>query len=135
MIYLLDTNVCIAAMRGNPRVLQELSRRRPEDCAISMVSVFELFAGVLRCKDPEGEARKVSVFLQIFHLLPFDWDAALKTAEIRCQLERSGTKIGPYDLQLGGQALALGLTLVTHNIREFQRLNGLRLEDWEMAEG
>jgi tRNA(fMet)-specific endonuclease VapC len=134
MTYLLDTNVCIAAMRGNPKVVQGLAARSPEDCAVSMVSVFELFAGVFRCNDPDGEGQKVSSFLKPFHLLPFDWDAALKTAEIRFQLEKGGTKIGPYDLQLGGQALSLDLTLVTHNTREFKRVPGLRLEDWEAEE-
>ena len=131
MIYLLDTNVCIAAMRGNPSVVQRLAARSPDDCAVSMVSVFELFAGVLRCSDPAGEGHKVATFLQQFHLLPFDWDSAMTTAEIRFQLEKAGTKIGPYDLQLSGQALALDLTLVTHNTREFKRVNHLRLEDWE----
>jgi len=132
MIYLLDTNVCIAAMRGNAKIVQGLVARSPEDCAVSMVSVFELFAGVFRCSDPEGEGKKVSTFLKPFHLLPFDWDAALKTAAIRRQLEKSGTRIGPYDLQLGGQALSLDLTLVTHNTGEFKRVNGLRIEDWEI---
>ena len=132
MTYLLDTNVCIAAMRGNPKVVQGLVTRSPDDCAVSMVSVFELFAGVFRCNAPEREERKVSTFLAQFHLLPFDWDSALKTAAIRFQLEKTGTRIGPYDLQLCGQALALDLTLVTHNTREFQRVTGLRLEDWEI---
>ena len=132
MTYLLDTNVCIAAMRGNAKVIQELAARSPEDCAVSMVSVFELFAGVLRCKDPAGEGQKVTTFLKPFHLLPFDWDSAIRTAEIRFQLEKTGTKIGPYDLQLSGQALSLDLTLVTHNTREFKRVNGLRFEDWEI---
>jgi tRNA(fMet)-specific endonuclease VapC len=134
MIYLLDTNVCIAAMRGNTKVMQALATRSPEDCAVSMVSVFELFAVVFRCNDPASEGQKVSTFLAPFHLLPFDWDSALKTAEIRFQLEKSGTKIGPYDLQLCGQALALDLTLVTHNTREFKRVAGLRFEDWEVEE-
>jgi tRNA(fMet)-specific endonuclease VapC len=132
MTYLLDTNVCIAAMRGNPKIVREVAARSPEDCAVSMVTVFELFAGVCRCNDPEGEGRKVSTFLEPFHLLPFDWDSALKTAEIRFQLENVGIKIGPYDLQLAGQALSLDLTLVTHNTREFKRVLGLRIEDWEI---
>jgi tRNA(fMet)-specific endonuclease VapC len=132
MIYLLDTNVCIAAMRGNERVIRRLKACSPEDCAISMVTVFELFAGVFRCRDPQGEGLKVKTFLESFHLLPFDWDSAVKTAEIRCNLERIGTKIGPYDLQLCGQAKALDLTVVTHNTREFQRVEGLRTEDWEI---
>ena len=131
MTYLLDTNVCIAAMRGNPRVVSTISAHSPEDCAISMVTVFELFAGVFRCNNPECEGEKVSNFLLPFHLLPYDWDSAMKTSEIRFQLERAGCKIGPYDLQLAGQALALDLTIATHNTREFQRVMSLRIEDWE----
>jgi tRNA(fMet)-specific endonuclease VapC len=134
MIYLLDTNVCIAAMRGKHKVVQKLAACRPEDCAVSMVSVYELFAGVSRCNDPVGEGHKVSRFLQPFHLLPFDWDSALKSAEVRFQLEQTSHRIGPYDLQLSGQALALDLTLVTHNTREFQRVTGLRIEDWQLGE-
>lgn len=134
MTYLLDTNVCIGAMRGNPEIVRALSARSPNDCAVSMVSVFELFAGVFRCNDPVSEGQKISTFLEPFHRLPFDWDAALKTAQIRCQLEKAGTKIGPYDLQLSGQALSLDLTLVTHNTREFKRVTGLRFEDWEVEE-
>ncbi len=130
----LDTNVCIAAMRGNPKVVQALATRSPEDCAVSMVSVFELFAGVFSCNDPESEGQKVSTFLEPFHLLPFDWDSAMKTAGIRFPLEKAGPMIGPYDLQLSGQALSLDLTLVTHNTREFKRVTGLRLEDWQAEE-
>lgn len=74
----------------------------------------------------------MSNFLEQFHLLPFDWDSTVKTAEIRWELEKGGNKIGSYDLQLSGQALALDLTLVTHNSREFQRVNGLKLDDWEL---
>lgn len=96
-----------------------------------MVSVFELFAGVERCREPERESAKVVAFLQPLHLLPFDWDSALRTAAIRWELEKAGKKIGPYDLQLAGQALALDVTLVSHNLREFQRVSGLKLEDWE----
>lgn len=84
-------------MRGNPKVVQGLASCSPEDYAISMVSVFELFVGVFRCNDPEREERKVSIFLEPLHLLAFDWDSALKTAEIGFQLEKAGTKIGPYD--------------------------------------
>lgn len=84
-------------MRGNPKVVQALAGCSPEDCAISMVSVFELIAGVFRCNDLEREERKVSTFLEPLHLLPFDWDSALKTAEILFQLEKAGTKISPYD--------------------------------------
>lgn len=73
MTYLLDTNVCIAAMRGNVRVVQALTARSPEDCAVSMVSVFELFASVIRCRDPEGEGKKVSIFWNRFICCPSIW--------------------------------------------------------------
>lgn len=133
MKYLLDTNVCIRAMRGDPQVTARLRQAVPDDCGVSMVSVFELFAGVERCREPESEAIKVMDFLRPLHLLPFDWDSALKTATIRWELEKTGRKIGPYDLQLAGQALALDLTLVSHNLREFRRVGGLKIEDWEAA--
>jgi predicted nucleic acid-binding protein len=70
MIYLLDTKVCIAAMRGNSRVMQQLAARAPEDFEVSMISVFELFVGVFRCNDPQGEERKVSTFLAQVSLSP-----------------------------------------------------------------
>ncbi|RYD65913.1 MAG: type II toxin-antitoxin system VapC family toxin [Verrucomicrobiaceae bacterium] len=131
MKFLLDTNACIQAMRGHSQVVARLNSQAPDDCGVSMVSVFELFAGVERCREPERESAKVVAFLQPLHLLPFDWDSALRTAAIRWELEKAGKKIGPYDLQLAGQALALDVTLVSHNLREFQRVSGLKLEDWE----
>ena len=131
MKYLLDTNVCISAMRGNAQVLARLKNCAPEDCAVSMVTVYELFAGVFRCSDPEKEGGKVRGFLEPVHLLPFCWDSALRSAEIRSKLERSGTKIGPYDVQLAGQAITLDLVCVTHNTREFERVEGLVVKDWE----
>ena len=131
MKYLLDTNACIQAMRGHPQVTAHLKSHAPDDCGVSMVSVFELFAGAERCREPEKEGAKVIAFLSPLHLLPFDWDSALRTAAIRWELEKAGKKIGPYDLQLAGQALALEVTLVSHNLREFQRVSGLKVEDWE----
>ena len=133
MKYLLDTNACIRLMRGDGNVRHHLSSKAPDDCAVSMVTVFELFSGVEKCADPRKEALKVRRLLDAFHLLPFDWDSALHTAKIRGHLEKIGKIIGPYDLQLAGQSLALELILVTHNIREFSRVPGLSIEDWQIA--
>ncbi len=130
MRFLLDTDTCIAAMRGRPEVRRRLEAVAPDDCGISFVSVFELYSGVERCRRPENERRKVETFLGPMHLLPFDRDAALRAAGVRWQLERSGQPIGPYDLQLAGQALALDVTLVTGNTYEFTRVPGLRIENW-----
>jgi len=133
MKYLLDTNACIRLMRGDGNVRHHLSSKAPDDCAISMVTVFELFSGVEKCADPRKEALKVRRLLDAFHLLPFDWDSALHTAKIRGHLEKIGKITGPYDLQLAGQSLALELILVTHNTREFSRVPGLSIEDWQIA--
>lgn len=131
MTHLLDTNVCIAAMRGHPQVCRRLLAHVPADCGVSTVSLYELFAGVERCQNPAEERRKVEAFIRPLHRLPFDEIAAEHTARIRWELERTGEVIGPYDLMLAGQALALDLTLVTHNSREFERVCGLRWEDWQ----
>ncbi len=132
MTWLLDTNVCIAAMRGNPQVLQRLGTVAPTDCGISTVTLYELFSGVERCRQPTSEGQKVECFAAPLHLLPFDRDAAAHTARIRWHLEQQGKLIGPYDLMLAGQALSLGVTLVTHNTGEFQRVPGLQLADWQV---
>ncbi len=133
MIYLLDTNVCIAAMRGNPQVLARLLACSPNDCGVSTVCLYELIAGVDRCQHPEREMKKVEALVAPLHILPFDEFAAARTAGIRHRLEMKGEIIGPYDLMIAGQAIALDVTLVTHNTREFQRVDGLKLEDWQSA--
>ena len=132
MNWLLDTKVCIAAMRGHPQVLQRLYSAAPTDCGISTVTLYELFSGVERCRQPDVERQKVETLARPLHLLPFDEDAARHTARIRRHLEEQGKPIGPYDLMLAGQALSLGVTLVTHNTHEFRRVPGLRLEDWQI---
>jgi len=86
-----------------------------------------------KCARLRKEALKVRRLLDAFHLLPFDWDSALHTAKIRGHLEKIGKIIGPYDLQLAGQSLALELILVTHNTREFSKVPGLSIEDWQIA--
>jgi tRNA(fMet)-specific endonuclease VapC len=131
MKFLLDTNVCISALRGHTEVCRRLAAVRPGDCAVSMVTVYELLSGVERCRHPESERRKVETFLGALHLLPFDYDSAAQSARIRWDLERIGQPIGPYDLMLAGQAVAVGIVLVTHNTDEFQRVSGLAIEDWE----
>jgi tRNA(fMet)-specific endonuclease VapC len=133
MTHLLDTNVCIAVLRGNPLVTARLRARVPNDCGVSAVSLYELYAGVERCRQPEVERQKIELFCRPLHVLPFDPDAAARAAQVRWHLEQHGELIGPYDLMLAGHALALDITLVTHNTREFQRVPGLMLEDWERA--
>ncbi|HEY5891737.1 MAG TPA: type II toxin-antitoxin system VapC family toxin [Chthoniobacterales bacterium] len=130
MKYLLDTDVCIAVLRGSLRVRERLQAVRPDDCGISVVSIFELLSGVECCRRPEEERRKVETFIAPMHVLPFDQDSALRAAQVRWHLEKVGRPIGPYDLLLAGQALAVDVTLVTGNTTEFARVPNLVLENW-----
>jgi tRNA(fMet)-specific endonuclease VapC len=92
----------------------------------------ELFYGAMKSQRPEQTLAKQQCFLATFHSLPFDDEAALIFAKIRADLQRQGQPIGPYDMQIAAIALANDLTLVTHNTREFSRVNGLKLADWEI---
>jgi tRNA(fMet)-specific endonuclease VapC len=129
--YLLDTNTCIAAMRNHPHVVRRLVSLSPGDCAISTITVYELLTGVAKCSDPVRELAKVNHLMQVIGELTFDATAAAEAAAIRARLEAQGQTIGPYDLLLAGQARSLQLTLVTHNTREFSRVVGLVIENWE----
>jgi tRNA(fMet)-specific endonuclease VapC len=95
------------------------------------VVVYELRYGAERSSDPGREHAKLDVFLSPFSSLTFDDQSARLCAEVRNQLELSGRVVGPHDLQIAAIALQHGLTLVTHNTREFSRIAGLKLEDWE----
>ena len=97
---------------------------------MSAVTAYELFTGVAKCREPEREHGKVVRLLSSVRVLPFDDAAARRAALVRAELEATGQVCGPYDLLLAGHALALGLTLVTNNVREFSRVSGLVIEDW-----
>ena len=107
-----------------------MRRLAPADCAVSIVTIYELFCGVEKAQHPAPEREKVQRFISAIVALPFDRRAAEAAAGIRADLERRGQTIGPYDLLIAGHALASGLILVTNNLREFQRVGGLKLESW-----
>jgi tRNA(fMet)-specific endonuclease VapC len=130
MTHLLDTDICIGVLRKRPGISERLSGLSPVDCAVSMVTVYELLSGVRKAKEPAKEREKVERFVGAIIELPFDRSAAEVAARIRADLEQQGTSIGPYDLLIAGQALANNLTLVSNNVQEFQRVAGLRLESW-----
>jgi tRNA(fMet)-specific endonuclease VapC len=128
--HLLDTDTCIGVLRQRPGFVQRLSQVAPADCAVSMVTVYELFSGLAKAQNPAKERQKIERFVSTIVELPLDRAGAEAAANIRAALERQGTTIGPYDLLIAGQAVASGLTLVTNNVREFQRVGGLKLESW-----
>ena len=130
MTHLLDTDVCIDVLRQRPGVVTRLREIPPNGWAISMITVYELYCGLAKAQDPERERQKIQRFVSAIIELPFERAAAEASSEIRASLERQGMVIGPYDLLIAGQAMALGLTLVSKNIREFARVEGLMLESW-----
>lgn len=131
MIYLLDTNCCIRYLKGDPRVILRLSSLPPSDIVVCSVVKAELMYGAMRSDNPTRTLRVQQAFLIQFESLPFDDQAGLIHGRIRAQLAALGTPIGPYDLQIAAIALANNLILVTHNTREFRRIEGLQIEDWE----
>jgi tRNA(fMet)-specific endonuclease VapC len=132
MIYLPDTNTCISLLRQKqPRLIAHWQSTKVTDIVVCSVIVYELRHGAESSSDPRREHAKLDVFLAPFSSLPFDDASAVKCAVIRRALERKGARIGPHDLQIAAIALRHDLTLVTHNTREFGRISGMRLEDWE----
>ena len=92
--------------------------------------VYEVEVGILRLTQPEKRRRALNTILQVIAVLPFDEPSARAAAELQRALERAGTPIGPLDTLIAGTALAHSATLVTHNIREFERVHGLKVVDW-----
>lgn len=130
-MFLLDTNICILLMKNKyPAATQKLLSSDPKDIAISSITVYELEYGAAKSKWPERNRNNVSLFLAPFTILPFDSRDAIVAGEIRQLLEKMGTPIGPYDVQIAAQGLARGYTVVTHNTGEFSRVLNLQVIDW-----
>jgi tRNA(fMet)-specific endonuclease VapC len=128
--YLLDTDTCIDLLRGLSTVVQKLETLAPDDCVISAITSFELFAGPMGARDPNREREKIERLLQVLKEAPFEARAARGAGVLRSQLEKAGRLIGPYDLLIAAHALTLDLVLVTANKREFGRVTNLRIENW-----
>lgn len=132
MKYLLDTNTCIRYLnRRSASIGQRLEKESPDDIVVCSVTRAELLFGAMKSNNIEKTRAIQREFLDTIATLPFDDAAAEHYGRIRAQLENAGTPIGPNDLLIAAIALAHDLTVVTHNTREFSRIPGLRLEDWE----
>lgn len=131
--YLLDTNFCIRVLRDRPQGLRANFNANAEALCLSDVVLYELLYGAERSNDPPRIRREVERFAARLTTLAFDGDAAAHTADIRADLERRGCVIGSYDLMIAGQARSRGLIVVTGNLGEFRRVDGLRCEDWPAA--
>jgi len=128
--YMLDTNLCIRVLRDRPKGLRERFNAEAEALCISTITLAELLHGAEKSARPVENRREVERFAARLEVLPFDAAAAAHSAEIRAALDRRGLPIGGYDLLIAGHGRSRGLVIVTGNLGEFSRVDGLRVEDW-----
>lgn len=131
MRYMLDTNICIYAIKHKPeQVLLRLQEHDPAEICISSVTYAELMHGVQKSQAVDKNRLALALLLANIDILNFDAAAAESYGEIRAELEKQGTPIGPLDMMIAGHARSLNHIVVTNNIKEFSRINGLKLENW-----
>ena len=128
--YLLDTNIAIFALRHRPPALQAHFVDARGQLSISSISVAELAFGAEKSSRPSENQRAVDEFLALIDVIDFDSAAAAHSGQIRAALGAAGTPIGSYDTLIAGQARSRALVVVTNNVREFERVPGLLVEDW-----
>jgi tRNA(fMet)-specific endonuclease VapC len=127
---MLDTDTCIAIIKKHPVALKKLRGKSIGQVGISSISLGELEFGAAKSSRPTDAHGALDEFLLALEIAPFNDSAATQYGEVRASLEGRGSPIGPLDTLIGSHALALDVILVTHNIREFSRIEDLRLEDW-----
>lgn len=129
-MYVLDTNTLIYFFKGIGRVAERLFDEVPANIGIPSVVVFELLTGIQKSASPAKRTKQLNSLLEATKVLPFSHQEAQSSAKIRAQLEKMGTPIGPFDVLIAGTTMATGAVLVSHNLAEFNRVDGLKVEDW-----
>ena len=128
---MLDTNICIYIMRNKPeKVLRRFKEELNNGIGISSITLAELEYGMKHSSNPAQNERALLRFLVPLSVLPFGADAASEYGAIRTFLQNNGTPIGPLDMLIAAHAKAEGLVMVTNNVREFERVPGLEIENW-----
>jgi tRNA(fMet)-specific endonuclease VapC len=131
MEYLFDTDICIFLIRSKPtNLLNRLQKLPFGSVGISTITLAELQVGVNKSSNPAKNSEALLNFLTAIDIVDFDFHAAIEYGNIRCELEKKGTPIGPLDTLIAAHAKSLVVTLVTNNMREFKRVNGLKIENW-----
>ena len=128
--YMLDTNTVIYTIKHRPTRVRDAFKRHSGQMCVSTVTVGELVFGAERSARTEHNLADIESFLARLDVLPFDIGAATHFGQVRAELYRAGKPIGPYDMMIAGHARSVGLTLITNNIREFERVDGLRIGNW-----
>lgn len=131
MKYMLDTNICIYAIKHKPqKVFEQLQRINPEDVCISSVTYAELVHGVEKSNAVEKNRFALALLLSKIEILSFDVNAANEYGKIRADLERKGTPIGTLDMMIAGHAKSVDCIVVTNNVKEFCRIDNLEIVNW-----
>lgn len=128
--YMLDTNICIYTIKNNPAIVREKFQQHQHHLCISSIVLSELLYGAEKSDTPTKSLALIEGLAARLEVLDFDDNAAAHSAEIRAELAKKGTPIGHYDVLIAGHARSRGLILVSNNLREFERVGGLRLENW-----
>lgn len=131
MKYMLDTSIVIYVIKHKPEsVLQKFQSLEPSDFCISSITLAEIEYGISKSSRPDRNRFAFDMFISGIDILSFDDAAASEYGPIRAGLERKGTPIGPNDMLIAAHAKSLGFTIVTNNVREFERVEGLKVENW-----
>lgn len=128
--YMLDTDICIYTMKNKPQHVRKRFEQYQLQLCISNVTLMELAFGAEKSQQQQQALEAVQVFADSLVVLEYDIPASYHTANIKATLEKVGTPIGAYDVMIAGHARSLGLVVVTNNVREFGRVDGLRVENW-----
>ncbi|AWK15720.1 tRNA(fMet)-specific endonuclease VapC [Candidatus Fukatsuia symbiotica] len=128
--YMLDTNICIFTIKNKPQEVRATFDRHHGQLCISTVTLMELIYGAEKSHSAEKNLRVIEGFVARLEVLNYTQKAAADSGQLRAELANNGTPIGPYDQMIAGHARSQGLILVTNNLREFERVPGLRVEDW-----
>ena len=130
MKYLLDTNAIIAIFKQHQGLIDRLRKYSPRDFGIPSTVLYELYYGAYKSQRKQENSKRIERLR--FGILDFDREDAQHAGTVRAALAATGTTIGPYDLLIAGQAISRKLTLITRNLREFQRVPNLSVENWEV---
>ena len=130
-MYLLDSNICIFLIRNKSPLLRErIKMYSPSLLHLSVITVAELEYGAAKSQNPVKEHQAVLDFVSPFNIINFKPNDAENFGLIRAYLERKGTPIGPYDMEIAAQAMTNDLIVVTNNVGEFERVPWIKVEDW-----
>lgn len=128
--YMLDTNIVIYTIKNRPPAVKEAFQVHYGQMCISTVTLMELIYGAEKSMAPGRNLQDIEGFAARLDVLDYDAEAAAHSGQLRAELAKNGQPIGPYDQMIAGHARSRGLVLVTNNLREFERVPGLRLENW-----